>query len=247
MTVPVLHPTHPLDTPLRIISGIFLFILGIAIVLALAIVLLPSQLFLAISNYLQIITGFAGALAGLFCYYRYWRHDCLLYATGAFCLYGASNTVWYVNILVGRRNEVFPGMIDIGIIASIFLLTLAYQHAFPRKQVTGKILLGILAVTFLVPLAIIITTGITLPSLMTLFYFVACGSLLIIGLIHSISEYPSILAGTLLFASSFFIYPIRETFFLPNPFLNLIGVFVFAGFSLVVLGLLPVCTGNANP
>jgi len=246
MTLPILIPTPQLDTPLRIISGIFFLILGIAIVLALAIVLLPSQLFLAISNYLQIITAFAGALACLFSYYRYWRHDCLLYTAGAFCLYGAANTIWYVNILVGRRNEVFPGMIDIGIIASIFLFTLAYQHAFPRKQVTGKILLGILAVTFLVPLAILITNGITLPSLITLFYFVACGSLLIIGLIHSISEYPFILAGTLLFAITFFIYPIRETFFLSYPFLNLIGVFVFAGFSLIVLGLLPVCMGKAN-
>ena len=47
------------------------------------------------------------------------------------------------------------------------------------------------------------------------------------------------LVGTILFAIAFMVYPIRETFFLVNPYLNLIGVFVIAGFSLIVLGLVP--------
>ena len=125
-------------------------------------------------------------------------------------------------------------------IASIFLLSIAYQHAFPRKRVAGKILLSILAFTIIVPVAIIITHGFTLQTAMTFLYFFACGSLIITGLIHSLGDYPFILAGTLLFAVAFMIYPVRETFFLSNPFLNMIGVMVFAGFSLIVLGIIPV-------
>jgi len=240
MTKSVVPTTSSQDTLLRIITGIFYAILGISIVLALAIVFLSSGAFLAVSNYLQIITAIAGALVFMYLYYRYGLQDYLLYAAGAFGLWGASNIAWYVNIILGLRNEVFPGLIDIGMIASIFLLSIAYQHAFPRKKVAGKILLSILAVTIVVPVAIIITHGFTLQTAMTFLYFFACGSLLIIGLIHSLGEYPFILTGTFLFAVAFMIYPVRETFFLANPYLNLIGVMVFAGFSLIVLGFVSV-------
>jgi len=240
MTESVVPTTSSQGTLIRIITGIFYLILGISVVLALAIVFLSSSTFLAVSNYIQIITAIAGALVFVYLYYRYGRQDYLLYAAGSFGLWGASNIAWYVNIMLGRRNEVFPGLIDIGMIASIFLLTIACQHAFPRKKVAGKILLSILAVTIVVPVAIIIANGFTLQTAMTFLYFFACGSLLITGLIHSLGEYPFILAGTFLFAIAFMIYPVRETFFHSNPYLNLIGVIVFAGFSLIVVGFIPV-------
>jgi hypothetical protein len=246
MTEPVSSVSTTVDLPLRIIYGIFGALLGVSAALALTIVLLPSSAFLTISNEIQIITAVAGALAFLYAYFRFGRPDCMLYAAGAFGLWAASNCVWYVNIMSGRRNEVFPGLIDIGIIASIFLLTVVYQHAFVRKQVKGNVLLAILAVTFLVPLAIIAAKGITSQTLMTFLYFFACGSLLIIGLIHSIQEYPLILAGTSLFCLAFMIYPLRETFFPTYPFLNVIGTFVSAGFSLMVLGLIPTVSKTPN-
>ena len=246
MTDPVSSVSTPLDLPLRIIEGIFGALLGVSTALALTIVLLPSTAFLTISNELQIITAIAGALAFLYAYFHFGRPDCLLYAAGAFVLWGASNIIWYVNILIGRRNDVFPSLIDIGMIASIFLLTVVYQHAFTRTQVKGSTLLSILAVTFLVPLAVIIAKGITSQTLMTFLYFFACGSLLIIGLIHSIRKYPLILAGTSLFCMAFMIYPLREAFFPTYPFLNVIGTFVSAGFSLMVLGLIPAVSQNTN-
>ena len=82
---------------------------------------------------------------------------------------------------------------------------------------------------------------------MTFLYFIACGSLILIGLIHSLSDYPAILAGTLLFAIAFMVYPVRETFFLVNPYLNLIGVFVIAGFALIALGLVPAVSTKRTP
>ncbi len=246
MTDPVSSISTSPDLPLRIIEGIFGGLLGVSVALALTIVILPTGGFLTVSNELQIITAIAGALAFLYAYFRFKRPDCLLYAAGAFGLWGASNIVWYVNIMLGRRNDVFPSLIDIGMIASIFLLTVVYQHAFTRTQVKGSLLLSILAVTFLVPLAVIIAKGITSQTLMTFLYFFACGSLLIIGLIHSIWKYPFILAGTSLFCLAFMIYPLREVFFPTYPFLNVIGTFVSAGFSLIVLGLIPAVSQNAN-
>lgn len=237
----------PVDMPLRIISAIFGIILGISAVLALTIILLPSQAFLGISNYVQIGTAIAGALVFVYAYFRYGHKDCLLYAAGAFGLWAAANSVWYVNIILGRRNEVFPGLIDIGIIASIFLLTVVYQHAFSRKQIAGNLLLSVLGFSILVPLAIIIASGITSQTLMIFLYFFACGSLLLIGLIHSLGDYPVILAGTLLFTAAFMIYPIRETFFVVNPHLNVIGTFVSAGLALIVIGLVSAVSRQADP
>lgn len=239
MTEQASQSSAPADLASRIIFGIFGIVLGISAALAISMYLMPFAGLPAASNYLQIATAFAGAIVFVYAYFRYGRPDSLLYAAGAFGLWGIANSAWYVNILLGRRNDVFPGLIDIGIVASIFLLTVVYQHAFPRKQIGGKLLLGILLFTILVPGVIIITCGATSQTFMTFLYFFVCGSLILTGLIHSLGEYPLILAGTLLFCAAFMIYPIRETFFAANPYLNVIGPFVSAGLALIVMGLVP--------
>jgi hypothetical protein len=224
---------------LKTITGFFWAVIGAAVVLALMILLLPGSVFLAISNYLQIITAIAAALVFIHFWHRYGGQEYPLYAAGAFGLWGISNIAWYVNILLGLRNEVFPSLIDMGMIASILLMSIALQKGLPKKQVAPHILLGILAVSLLVPAGVIVLAGASASSLVTFLYFFACGSLVVIGLNHSLKEHPKILIGTLLFALTFMIYPLREMFFIANPVLPVIGTFVSAGFALIVLGLLP--------
>jgi hypothetical protein len=226
----------PSDLPFKIIAGLFWGVLGIAVLLTLSVFAVPGATFLVLSNYLQIFTAVAGALALLFLYSRAGQPGYLLYAAGSLGLWGASNIAWYVNIMVGRRSEVYPGLIDMGIIASILILGIAYQHAFPRRQMPPRILLAVLAIILLVPLSIIAVNGGTSQTLVTLLYFFGCASLIVTGLNHSLGRYPLILAGTLLFAIAFMVYPIRETFYLTNSFLNVIGTFVVAGFCLIVVG-----------
>ncbi|MFA4825042.1 MAG: hypothetical protein WC593_07765 [Methanoregula sp.] len=225
---------------LKLITGFFRAIVGVAVVLALMILLLPDKVFLAISNYLQIIAAIAAALVLLYFWHRDGEQEYLLYAAGALGLWGISNIVWYVNILMGLRNEVFPSLIDMGMIASILVLSMAFQKGFPRKQIAPHILLGILVISLIIPLGVLATQGISAPALVTLLYFFACGSLIITGLNHSLKEYPNILIGMLLFALTFMIYPLREMFFISNPILPVIGTFVAAGFSLIVIGLLSI-------
>ncbi|MDD1693125.1 MAG: hypothetical protein LUQ71_00215 [Methanoregula sp.] len=224
----------------RAITIFFRAVLGMAVVLALTILLLPQQVYLAISNYLQIITAFAGAIGFLYIWYRYGRQEYLLWAAGAFALWGISNSAWYVNIFLGQRNAVFPSLIDIGIIASIIILSVAFRKGLPQKQVVPHILLLVLAISLIIPLGVIVTQGISVPSLVTLLYFVTCGSLIVVALNRSSREYPHILTGVLLFAIAFMVYPLREMFFITNPVLNVIGTLVFAGFSLIVIGMFAV-------
>jgi len=225
---------------LKLITGFFWAVFGAAVLLALMILLLPDKIFLALSNYLQIAAALAGALVLLYARHREGGQEYLLYAAGALGLWGISNVVWYVNILMGLRNEVFPSLIDMGMIASIMILSMAIQKGFPRKQIAPHILLGILILSLVIPVGVLVTTGISAAGLVTLLYFFACGSLVITGLNHSLREHPKILVGTLLFVLTFMIYPLREMFLIANPVLPVIGTFVAAGFSLIVIGLLSI-------
>jgi len=230
-----LSPAGFRDSPvLNRITRFFWGSLGAAVVLALMILLLPDKVFLAISNYLQILTAIAAALVCLYFWHREGRQEYLLYMAGAFALWGISNIAWYVNTFMGLRNGVFPSLIDMGMIASFFVLSIAIQKGFPKKQIAPHILLGILILALIIPVAVLVTRGISAPALVTLLYFVACGSLIITGLNHSLMNYKKILLGALLFALTFMIYPLREMFFIADPVLPVIGTFVSAGFSLMI-------------
>jgi hypothetical protein len=225
---------------LKLITGFFRVILGASVLLALMILLLPDKIFLAISNYLQIIAAISGSLVFLYFWHRCGGEETYIYVAGGFGLWGISNIAWYVNVLMGLRNMVFPSLIDIGMIASFLIMSIAFQKGLPKKQLAPHILLGLLVLFLIIPVGIIIIAGISASSLVTLLYFFACGSLIIIGLNHTLIAYPKILIGTLLFAFTFMIYPLREMFFLENPVFAVIGTFVSAGFSLIAIGWLSI-------
>jgi hypothetical protein len=115
-------------------------------------------------------------------------------------------------------------------------MSVAFQKGLPKKQIAPHILLGILVICLIIPAGVIVLTGISASTLVTLLYFFACGSFIVIGLNHSLMAHPEMLIGALLFAFAFMIYPLREMFFVENPLLPVIGTFVSAGFSLMVIG-----------
>jgi len=226
------------------ISGIFGGFCGIAAALALALLLFPSAQYTALSNYLQLLVAFMGA--AVFCWY-YLRHEAgpgFLWAAAAFALWAAANVAWYAAVFLGMGNFPFPGPIDLGFVVAILLLSSAYKRIYPRKQVNGPALLGLLVLVLVVPLAILATQGITDQSLMILLYFFACGLLLITAFNYSFTGHPAALAGTILFALAFMAYPLREAFFATNSLLAILGPCVAAGLSFIVLGLLPDGTGT---
>lgn len=225
---------------LKLITGFFWVILGASVLLALMILFLPDKIFLAISNYLQIIAAIAGSLVFLYFWHRCGSEETYLYVAGGLGVWGMSNIAWYVNVLMGLRNMVFPSLIDIGMIASFLIMSIAFQKGLPKKQLAPHILPGLLVLFLIIPIGIIIISGISASSLVTLLYFFACGFLIVIGLAHSLYAYPKILIGTLLFVFTFMIYPLREMFFLENPLLPVIGTFVSAGFSLIAIGWLSI-------
>ncbi|MGB8220829.1 MAG: hypothetical protein WCE46_10655 [Methanoregula sp.] len=247
MSAQATPPSASHDTPLSVISGFFGGFLGVAAALALALLLLPSKQYVSLSNYLQILAAFAGAAVFCYCYLRHEGGPGLLWAAGAFALWGIVNVAWYAAVFFGAGTFSFPSLIDMGFVAAILLLSSAYNRLYPRKQVGGPVLLALLFLMLVVPLAILATGGITDKTLMILLYFFACGSLIITALNHSFTEHPAALAGTILFAISFMIYPIRETFFAGNAVLAILGPCVAAGFSLIVLGLIQKGKGTHQP
>ncbi|MCK9580295.1 MAG: hypothetical protein M0Q92_07570 [Methanoregula sp.] len=221
---------------LKIITILFMAILGIAAILALLILLLPGPAFLAFSNYLQIIAAVAASLLFLYAWHRSGKQEAFIWAAVGFGLWGIANISWYLLVLIGQRAQAFPGMIDIAMIVSFLVLAESFRTGFPEKKVPLYLPWGIIAICFIIPAGIIVLTGVSASTFVTLLYFLACGTFLAMGIQHSRTGNPALMAGSILFALAFMIYPVREMFFIQNPVLPVIGTFVAAGFSLMVLG-----------
>jgi hypothetical protein len=238
MSIPVPATTPKPDRFVRFIKTFLWAIIGLSVVLAISIALLPQQMFLAVSNYLQIIAAVSGALLCLKYSFRNGQNAYLLLAACAFMLWAVSNIAWYVIVLLGHRPEVFPGLVDIGIIVSILIFAAAFRHGFAPAWDGLIWRWGLFALFLIVPTIAFLTIGSTEATGMILLYYLACSLLVISGLSHGLRSRPLILAGTLLYVIAFMIYPVREAFFASSPFLSIIGTFVSAGFALITLGLL---------
>jgi hypothetical protein len=241
---PLIPAGCPGDRAIRLITLLFRAVLAAAVILALTILLLPGPAFLAFSNYLQILAALAGSIVFLSCWNRCGHKEAFLWAAGGFGLWGISNIAWYVNVLMGLRALVFPGLIDVGMIASFLLLAVAFHKGFPGQHVSPYLPAGIIAASLIVPAAVIVTAGASLPALFTLLYFLACGVFLAAGVRYPGIQNAELLSGSLLFALAFMAYPLREMFLLQVPFLNIIGTMVSAGFALIVTGWLSAVTAG---
>ncbi len=77
---------------LKLITGFFWVILGLSVLLALMILFLPDKIFLAISNYLQIIAAITGSLVFLYFWHRCGSEETYLYVAGGLGLWGSLGT-----------------------------------------------------------------------------------------------------------------------------------------------------------
>jgi hypothetical protein len=235
-----------IDTPgtpaIKALFSFFIAIVAASIILALLIVILPSDLFLALSNYLQIIVALTGALVLLYLGQRAGRQKALLWAGAGFGIWGLANIAWYVNAFLGFRNQVFPSAIDIGLILGLLLIACELWTGLPGKMPAPVIIITILVLSLSVPALMLFTAGFDLlPAIVTYCYFAVCGLLIAGGLNLTIQNRPVLMLGTILLGFSFMIYPLREIYLAANPILSVIGLSVCAGFALIVLGCLPLC------
>lgn len=204
-------------------------------ILALLILVLPGPAFLALSNYLQVLTALAGAVFFLLCRDRAGSRI----AAAGLGLWGIANTAWYLAVLSGMRSEVFPGIIDIAMIAAFVLIAYAIRAGAAQAPAYGYLPLAVIVLCLIGGIAVLAVAGAGLPALATLLYFLACGYLLAQGIACGGRENLLLTAGTLLVAIAFIAYPLREMFFPSAAAFSVIGTFVAAGFSLIVLSALP--------
>ena len=237
-------PHLPVNAPesslIRAAARFFQVVLAAAILLALLILLLPGPVFLAFSNYLQITVAITAGLALLYLWQRATGNAWLMYAAAAVLLWGVSNIAWYALVLLGQRGQVFPGIIDAGMIVSLLLIAYALLKGFEKRPVIAYLSPAIGAVSVIIPVYLILVAGISASSLVTLCYFIACGGLMVTAVDYAFTADRKIALGALLFALAFMIYPLREMLFVTNPALSIIGTFVSAGFALIALGMISV-------
>jgi hypothetical protein len=226
----------------NLVSGFFLSVITVAIVLTILIVILPSGLFLALSNYLQIIAALAGALVLLYAWHRTGRQKVLLLAGAGFGIWGIANIGWYVMTFLGFRNLVFPGVIDIGLVLGLLLIAVALWTRLPGQKPAPATIIAILVLSLAVQAGMVLVSGFSLPAALATFsYFVSCGFLTAAGLCITNRSRPLLAAGAILLGVPHMIYPLREIYLASDPILLVIGPVICAGFALIVLGLLPSC------
>ncbi|MFA5268255.1 MAG: hypothetical protein WC379_09795 [Methanoregula sp.] len=233
---PIIPAGCPGEQARYLITLLFRAILAVSIALALMILLIPGPAFLAISNYVQILAALAGSLVFLYCWSRCGHQEAFLWAASGLGIWGIANIAWYVNVLLGLRALVFPSLIDLCMIASFLLLARGFRIGFPAGDTASYLPIGIAAASLIIPAAVIVTAGINLPTLVTLLYFLACGIFLAACIRYPGTQHAALVAGSVLFALAFMIYPLREMFFVQAAFLNIIGTLVSAGFALIVPG-----------
>jgi hypothetical protein len=218
-------------------NSIFLAIIAASVVLAVTILVIPAPLFLAASNGLQIIAALAGAIVLFLFRRRSSQPRVYLLAGAGLAIWGIANIAWYADVLMGMRGQVFPSLIDAGMLCAFLVLSLALWTGLPGKKPVPVISLVIIVLCLLAPVGLILVTGFSIPTLVTFFYFAVCG-LLIAG---GVAWYPErCLAGpgVVFVALAFMIYPLREMYIVTNPALPMIGTFVSTGFSILVICLL---------
>lgn len=229
------------------VTGFFWGIVVLAVALALLISLLSAGAFLAYSNYLQLITAFAGGAALLVLSLQSRDRKFLLLTAAGFLLWGLSNIGWYVNALMGLRSQSFPAIFDAGLILSLFIMGYALWKGLPGKKISIPALSALLVACLIVPAWIVMVSGISMAALATLGYFLSCGLLIAGGLDLSPGRQPLVMTGAFLLALAFLIYPLREMYMVSSPVLSVIGPVVCAGFSLIVLGLFSASPGPVTP
>lgn len=228
-------------------TGFFWGIVVLAAALALLIFFLPAGAFLAYSNYLQIITAFAGGAALLVLWQQSRDRKFLLWTAAGFLLWGLSNIGWYINALMGFRSQSFPAIFDAGLILSLFVIGYALWNGLPAKKISIPALSALMVACLIVPAWVVVMSGISMAALATLGYFISCGLLIAGGLDLSPGRQPLVMTGAFLLALAFIIYPLREMYMVSTPVLSVIGPVVCAGFALIVLGLFSASPGPAKP
>jgi len=229
------------------VTGFFWGIVVLAVALALLIFFLSAGTFLAYSNYLQIITAFAGGAALLALWHPSRDRKSLLWIAAGFLLWGLSNIGWYVNALMGLRTQSFPAIFDAGLVLSLFIMGYALWNGLLGKKISTPALSALLVACLIIPAWIVVVSGISMAALATLGYFLACGLLIAGGLDLSPGRQPLVTIGAFLLALAFMIYPLREMYMVSSPILSVVGPVVCAGLALIVLGLFTGSSGPATP
>lgn len=239
--------TSPLPA-INPVSGFFLAAITAAIVLTLLILILPSDLFLALSNYLQILVALSGALVLLCSWHRTGsRQPVLLYAGAGFGIWGIANIAWYIVTFMGFRNLVFPSVIDLGLILGLLLLAVALWTGQQREKPSPVIITAIVLLSLCVLAAMLLVAGAGLTAaLATFVYFVSCGFLIAGGLEFRQGSFLPLVTGVFFLGIAHMIYPIREIYLVANPVFSVVGTIICIGFALVLLGLLPLSEPAAN-
>jgi len=151
----------------RAMSVFFWALLAFSFILALTIAILHSGTFLAWSNYAQIFTAAACAVACAYAF-RFQSKDLLLLLAGfAFGGWALSNVFWYSYVAILGQSLMYPTISESGFLGFMLFLAAGYQIAFPRIEGRGFFSFTAAFPFLAVPIAVVHQMGLTPATAVT--------------------------------------------------------------------------------
>ncbi len=233
-------PGTPLSR-LAVLSSVFYLLLAVSIGLLGVVLVAPDHSFPGfydLSNYTQLLISSTVTIVCTYAYFR-WSRDVLLvhaaFAAGGWTL---ANAFWYAYTLIIGTSLPYPTVADAGFIGVFPFLIAGYQEVFVRNRLSSWI--GVLVIGPLVAIAawLIVDLGVTPATLLTLLFFVLCGSLVVISLSYSVYLYRILFIGTLAISLTHIMNAYRSTVLEPHWLFGVVGPLAAISFALLGIGLL---------
>lgn len=226
---------------LAALSSTFYLLLAVSIGLFGVVLFAPDHSFPGfydLSNYTQLLTSSAVTIACACAYFR-WSRDVLLihvaFAAGGWTL---ANAFWYAYTLIIGTSLPYPTVADAGFVGVFPFLIAGYQEVFVRNRLPSYIGLVVTGPLVAVALWLMMDIGVTPATLLTLLFFVLCGSLVAVSLLYSVYLYRVLFLGTLAIAVTHILNAYRSTVLEPHWLFGIVGPLAAISFALLGIGLL---------
>ncbi|HOT95030.1 MAG TPA: hypothetical protein PK089_07585 [Methanoregulaceae archaeon] len=224
-----------------VLSALFQVLLAVSIGLFGVVLVVPGHSFPGfhdLSNYTQLFTSAMVTIACAYAYARWSRDVLLLHAGFAAGGWTLANAFWYSYTLIIGTSLPYPTVADAGFIGVFPFLIAGYQEVFARNRFPSWIGLLVLCPLAAGALWLMADLGVTPATLLTLLFFLLCGSLVVVSLLYSVYLYRVLFLGTLAISLTHLLNAYRSTVLEPHWLFGIVGPLAAISFALLGIGLL---------
>jgi len=225
----------------------------IGLLYAACIFVIPLDEYRFFGNFFEVLAALTCMACSLYAYRHLSPHVIHLLAAFAFGEYALLTIFWYSYTYLLNRTVVFTSVSELGFFGFLLFFIALFRIGFPETPCPKYYSAAIILLFLIIPTAVILGTGISLPAVLLLLRFLVIGILIDTALTHRIFDNLLLGAGISLWCIADLLYGFRETLFISSPmmfplpaatrqlsvhdFLSIVGPMFIISFAIIQLGL----------